>query len=101
MKSSEVPRQVHFLSQQADDQHVVVSDHVDNIVLAVVVYPDRWSILGSLSRHTWVLGDEGEGMAKLALVVVGLLPTKMGDAVEVAVDEVGIGLFGEPNFHGR
>lgn len=72
---------------------------IDDVVLAMMMDAHRRTVFLPLMRHVRILSDEAYNVAQALLIAVGLLPPEIQEAIEIAIDDVVIGLAGKSNVH--
>jgi hypothetical protein len=87
----QVARQVRLVAKNANDQDIIVFDPVDDVMTGVVMNAHGRLILDPFRCETWVVCEKANDVPQVLLVPVGLGLPEIQEAVEITVDDIGIG----------
>ena len=73
---------------------MVVLDHIDDVVLGVMMHPHWRGKFQTLGCDAWIVGDDLYGIVRILLIQVRLVLSEIDETVKIAIDDIGVGLCG-------
>lgn len=91
--------QIDTVAQKANNQNETIFNAIDDVMLGVVVDTHRRIVLEPFCRETGIVGNNLDRVPPALLIPIRLRVAEIHDPVEITVDDVGLGLLRESNFH--